>query len=228
MLEGMKRISRGSALPFVSTSYGQPSTYVWEDAVGKVHTITQGEGGEQGDAMMPLLFSLGQHPALQRVQAQLREGEYLLAFLDDIYMVTLPERACEVHGFVEEALWSVAGIRVHQGKTQMWNQAGVEPPGCHRLQAEAVLSDPTAVVWRGAEELARCRRGMKVLGTPLGHSEYIQAQLEMQAIEHQTLLDRISLIEDVQSAWSIFGPLRSGESQLRGQSSGAVNSVRVL
>ena len=37
--------------------------------MGKVHTITQGEGGEQGDAMIPLLFSLGQHSALARVQS---------------------------------------------------------------------------------------------------------------------------------------------------------------
>ena len=70
-----------------------------------------------------------------------------------MYIVTMPERACEVHGFVEDALWSQAGIRVHQGETQVWNQAGVEPPECHRLQAEAVLSDPRDVVWRGVEEL---------------------------------------------------------------------------
>ena len=50
-----------------------------------MHTIKQGEGGEQGDAMMPLLFSLGQHSALLKVQEQLHEGEFLLAFLDDIY-----------------------------------------------------------------------------------------------------------------------------------------------
>ena len=43
--------------------------------------------------MMLLLFSFGQHPALQRVQSQLRERECLMTFLDDIYMVTMQERA---------------------------------------------------------------------------------------------------------------------------------------
>ena len=38
--------------------YGRPSTYLWEDEEGTVHTIIQGEGGEQSDALMPLLFSL--------------------------------------------------------------------------------------------------------------------------------------------------------------------------
>ena len=48
----------------------QPSICVWEDAVGKVHTISKGEGGEQGDAIMPVLFALGQHEALQRACAK--------------------------------------------------------------------------------------------------------------------------------------------------------------
>ena len=46
-----------SALPFVALFYGTPSSYLWEDSCGRTHTIVLGEGGEQGDAMMPLLFS---------------------------------------------------------------------------------------------------------------------------------------------------------------------------
>ena len=37
----------------------------------------QGEGGEQGDPLMLLLFSLGQHSALLAVNAKLKEGESL-------------------------------------------------------------------------------------------------------------------------------------------------------
>ena len=39
------------------------------------------------------------------------------------------------------ALWSEAGIRVHQGKTQIWNSAGEMPDGCEALQTAAELSD---------------------------------------------------------------------------------------
>ena len=45
-------------LPFVRMFYGSPSEYLWEDNQGNVHVVPQGEGGEQGDAMMPLLFCL--------------------------------------------------------------------------------------------------------------------------------------------------------------------------
>ena len=41
------------------------SSYLWEDSAGTVHTIRQGEGGEQGDALMPLLFAVGQHSVLE-------------------------------------------------------------------------------------------------------------------------------------------------------------------
>ena len=52
--------------------------------------IAQGEGGEQGDPLMPLLFALGQHKSLVEAQARLSGIEMLLAFLDDIYTASMP------------------------------------------------------------------------------------------------------------------------------------------
>ena len=93
MLQGLSKIEGGqSALPFVSMFYGSPPQYLWEDERGVTHTVHQGEGGEQGDAMMPLLYSLGQHGVLEKVQAELQEDEVLLALLDDTYIVTSHER----------------------------------------------------------------------------------------------------------------------------------------
>ena len=64
MLQGRRDLAGGSsALPFVSMFYGALSSYLWEDSMGRVHTILQGEGGEQGDAMMVLLFYPGEHSA---------------------------------------------------------------------------------------------------------------------------------------------------------------------
>ena len=45
---------------FVNMFYSEPSQYVWHDQHGEGHIITQAEGGEQGDPLMPALFSLGQ------------------------------------------------------------------------------------------------------------------------------------------------------------------------
>ena len=49
--------------------------FLWEDDLWQAHRVTQGEGGEQGDPLMPMLFSLGQHAALEAVAHRLREGE---------------------------------------------------------------------------------------------------------------------------------------------------------
>ena len=77
----------------------------------------QGEEGEQGDALMPALFSLGQHGALEAIQARLRPSEPLMAFLDNIWYVSFLERtAVRFTAIQEESL--IIGIRVHDGKTR--------------------------------------------------------------------------------------------------------------
>ena len=120
MLQGLRDLGEGSrVVPFVLMFYSTPSSYWWEDAVGTVHHIRQGEGGEQGDALMPLLFSLGQHSALQAVQGQLQEEERLTAFLDDVYVVSQPERVGAIYAVLQEELFTRTGIRVHGGKTKV-------------------------------------------------------------------------------------------------------------
>ena len=92
-------------LPFVRQFYGRPSNYLWEDDEGKTHDISQGEGGEQGDALMPLLFALGQHEALEQIHSQLLDNKRNFVYLDDLYVVCSPERVVTIHGLKATALW---------------------------------------------------------------------------------------------------------------------------
>ena len=55
------------------------------------HWIWQHEGGEQGDPLMPLLFSLAIHDALVEVRRHLRDWELLFAYLDDVHVVSKPD-----------------------------------------------------------------------------------------------------------------------------------------
>ena len=79
---------------------------MWESDSGEIHSIPQGEGGEQGDAMMPLLYFLGQHGALQDVSRRLGRGEHLFALLDDTYIVCKPARVAAIYGFFVEVGWN--------------------------------------------------------------------------------------------------------------------------
>ena len=120
----------GEILPFVSSFCGRPSCYLWEDKLGEIHDIHQGEGGEQGDALMPMLFSLGLHEALVAVARQLNADEELFAFLDDIYVICSPERVGDIHFLLQQELWRHSRVSLHLGNTQVWNRAGFEPSVC--------------------------------------------------------------------------------------------------
>ena len=131
-------------LPFARQFYASPSSYTWIDDDGHAHQVTQGEGGEQGDLLMPALYALAQHEALNDLQNQLRDGEAVFAFLDDVYVVALPERIRELYDLLAAALWNRARVRLHEGKTRIWNAAGEEPPNISDLAAGS--SEP---VWVG-------------------------------------------------------------------------------
>ena len=66
---------------FVRIFHGKNSTCVQYDDEGTPHDFLQGEGGEQGNPLMPALCALGQHAVLTEVQATLRDGKMLFAYL---------------------------------------------------------------------------------------------------------------------------------------------------
>ena len=178
MLRGLQGVEGGgSVLPFVRQFYGSPSSFLWDDACGNTHDIFQGEGGEQGDPLMPALYSLGQHRALEAVARRLYPTERLFAFLDDLYVVCRPDRVVDVQHILAAELWSHAKIQILHGKTQVWNRGGVESTEIETLQAAAQVSVPDALVWRGDPTLPEVEQGMKILGTPLGHPIYVQSFL---------------------------------------------------
>ena len=169
--------------------------------MGNVHEVAQGEVGEEGDPLMPALFSLGLHPALAAVQERLSAGERVFAFLDDINIVCRPTRVLEVHRILEEELWRHACMQVHHGKTQVWNRGGIRPEGIEILTR---MSDPDAVVWKGDAEIPDQERGVRVLGAPIGSSEEVLAQLNAKSREQRLLFQRIPAVPDLQSAWLLL------------------------
>ncbi len=196
MLQALADLPGASGLlPFVKLWYGRPSSYLWEDDAGQPFEIAQGEGGEQGDALMPLLYALGQHRALQAINSRLRPDERLFAFLDDLYVVARPERIATIYNVLEEELWNHARIRINAGKTQVWNRGGFVPDHVDALGPRA---------WRGGNETPPAQRGVKILGTPLGHAEFVKKTLADLLTEQRTLLERIPNVQGAQAAWLLL------------------------
>ena len=183
---------RGELIHFVLMFYGSALQYLWEEDASDVFHIKQGEGENKRTRFMHLLFVLGQHRSLMAVQDRLRESEKFLAFLDDVYVITSPDRVGHAYTVLQHELWTRCHIRINTGKTQVRNRMGERPATCDMLERNAHESDQRARVW------------LKVLGIPLGHPECVSDRQERLAAEHQTLLDWIPVILDLQCAWAVL------------------------
>ena len=146
--------------------------------------------------------ALGQHPALEPIKRRCPEHT-VMAFLDDINLVSKPQRVRAGYSSVEQELWRHAKIRVHKGKTHIWNLAGTKPDICEELQRLAEAAKPGARVWRGSEVPTE-EQGIRVLGAHVGHRDFIRRHLEKVLEQHQVLLNGIPRVPDVQSAWLIL------------------------
>jgi len=164
--------------------------------------VQQAEGGEQGDPLMPALYSLAQHNALAEVHATLQDGENIFAYLDDdVYIVSHPARTCQLYADINAALWDHARVQLNPIKTKIWNSAGEEPAGLRNLQPP---NAPATTIWVGDWALPPEQQGLQVLGAPLGTAEYIQAALDQTLTKQRALLERIPTVPHLQSAWLLL------------------------
>ena len=171
-------------LPFMCKTHATPSCYKSVDVEGHTHEIWQHEGGEQGDPLKPLLFSLAIHNALAEVKGQMQDGEFVFAFLDDVYIISSPARTRTINILVQDRLHTMAGIQLHQGKTRVWIGEGTCLANCEGFGEE---------VWSPT--------GVKILGIPIGSQEFVRSLGVERLQEEQRLWEAISWVPDLQCAW---------------------------
>ena len=94
-----------------------------------------------------------------------------------------------IYAILQEELWRHARIRIHHGKTRVWNRSGTRTVGCDIVDRAARALDPEFTTVRGGGEPAH--QAIVILGTPLGHEDFVRAQLEPIVDEHNVLLERI-------------------------------------
>ena len=156
MFRGLMDMVDGEKLvPFVRLFYDSTSTYIWEDEVGDVRHVLQGEGGEQGDPLMPLLFSLGQHRAMVAVQASLLKGERLFAFFGRHL-----HRLCAVQGrggvlVATEAFVGADRRTGAPGQDEDQERRRFEAPSCRRFDSKSSSEPPRS---RGVERRSHVGR----------------------------------------------------------------------
>ena len=188
-------------LPFASMFYGSPSTCLFYDERGIAHEVRQGEGGKQGDPLMPCLFALGQHEALQQARHHLHPSDVLYAFLDDIHVTGHPDRTAEQFRILQDSLRQHANIQVHRkdprleqrGRGAAWAAGHVAAGGSGQPLLDRKLDAP------GGKE-----RGVVVLGSPVGSRELVEAKLQQRLEDQDCLLPRIPLVPHLPCAWLLL------------------------
>ena len=120
MLQTLSEVEgANTCLPFVRPFFATTSTYIWHDHNGQPHEVLQAEGGEQG--------------ALHMLHNNFQQGETLLAFLDDVYVVLPPHRVRPIYDLLQHHVFHQTHVQHNAGKTRVWNQANQTPPRTSRL-----------------------------------------------------------------------------------------------
>ena len=112
-------------LPFVRMSHAAPSQYHCQDDAGQIHIIEQREGSEQGDPLMPILFSLGIHDVPEEINRSLSSNELIFAYLDDIYVIAKPGRLRAIYELLAGALEQRTSIRANVSKIKILNKKNI-------------------------------------------------------------------------------------------------------
>ena len=131
------------------------------------------------------------------MQSFLLPGEQLF-----LHVVCSPERVRAIFTRLKSDLESHARIQVHLGKTKVWNRVGEELEACSSMQEAAQRVDSDARVWTGDGPLSQ--QGLRVLGIPIGTPEFVRSQLEQTSLKHKVLFNRLTSVEDLQSAWLLL------------------------
>ena len=133
------------------------------------------------------------HPALEEIQSRLHADDIVVAFFDDIFIITTPERTRASYDIVAEVVPRRTGIALNREKTRAWCRAVIPAP--------ADVLDLGPEVWRADREPAE--RGLRVVGTPLGSAEFVAAFLQSRIGEERRLIDALPAIRDPQCTWLI-------------------------
>ena len=106
--------------------------------------------------------------------------------LDDIYLLTMPEGVGAVHAIVDAP-------RIHGAKTKIWNPGG---EACDLRCVGAHCPNPEShKPWCG--EGPTFQEGIKVMGIPLSHGDFVAQHFRNVNEEQWCLLERIRMVQDV-------------------------------
>ena len=156
--------------------YGNSSPLVYVKGKETV-IISSEEGVHQGDPLGPVLFALGIHPTITKIQADYPEI-VVLAYLDDIFLLGNEGPVLDSFANLKLSLAEESGLLIADQKCQIYS------PG----STEILAPFPRAV------------EGSVLLGTPIGRFDFVASQCIEFAKSGSLLCQEIVSLDDPQSS----------------------------
>ena len=164
-----------------------------------------------------MLFVLGERSALASSDEKLQHvmtdsansgveelfNPLLFAFLNDLNVATVRNKARQAFDIVSSKVARIAGIRTNLGKPQLCSKDGGPCfPGCDDFQAfRAIDAQP---LWACDAPQIKSR-GIVAPGSPPGTGEFCKAHAEKRTMNiEQQLLDWIPQVPTLQIAWLLY------------------------
>ena len=107
---------------------------------------------------------------------------------------------------LQEELRALVRIRVHQGKTQVWNRMRF-PSDRGRRSDQGSPGSQTRSHPSSGKVISICWwivRVLRVSDASIGTQEHVMRQLKAQSTEHAVLLERIPVVAVVHAAWLLL------------------------
>ena len=154
---------------------------------------------------MPALFALGQHEALQAISRGCCPARNCLLSRRQLHCCCLQSVGPFYTGLWRWPCGTTHGSASTKGRRKCGTVQVCSPlVRCEHIVEAGRRASPPVVVWRGEQPLPTSEQGIRVLGTPFGHSDHVTAELRSTNEEHSTLLSRILAVRDLQCAWLLL------------------------
>ena len=198
VLLGRIEIAVNACKAFLQAYGTEESSFLWEDDEGTTHEIHH-EGGESR-----AMLWVSTPRSVQSSRSSMLTNVFSLSSTTSTPCLIPNTLLKFTHVFLGDDLWAHIRFQINAGETQIWNRGGVVPPGHDALLRAAQIVNPRAKLCHGDLDAPAAEPGVRVLGTPLGHRAYVEAQLQRTRDDHQQLLDGLPLVQNLQSAWLLL------------------------
>jgi hypothetical protein len=186
-------------LPYVLSTYNQPSFLFLKGDNGRVHTMLSTMGAHQGAPLGSMLYSAGQQDLLRQTQLHIQaQRGRVRALIDDITLQGSPDiLENAIAHLIEQA--PAFGIKFKREKIRIYIGECSQEEETRRISMyQRLFNNAIPIQNFSLPTDAPVSRGIEILNVPIGSEEFIMRKLNLKLKEIEKDIEIISKLQKVQ------------------------------